>query len=415
MANDFNREEVILFERVLEKFDSDNTVIKRASMFSQPGSEMQRRGDTVWRPQPQISVTVDGLDITANIGSITGMSVPATLTTISNVPFEMDALELRDSLQRDRKADSAAQALSAKVNRSIADNVSNTGSLVVTKLGSLAGYVDVATCEALMIENDISDTSKSFVFNARDYLDVADNLATRTLQRRSEQAYSESTVGPVAGFQTFRTSYQKTLAVGGAGTTVSGGGQRHVPASTSTAATLEVQNIDNRFMDLNVTSGAGLNVNDAFTIVGVNALSHINKNDTGQLKTFRVTAINANVLTITPPIIVGDGTSDAEDDYANVTAEPAGGAAITVLNTAAAPTNVFFDDQSMEVFSGRLAFDEDMAGVAVMRQSTDSGLEIIFAKQGNVKTGITTYRLTIFFGTTNLNPEMNGILLANQV
>lgn len=415
MPNDFNREEVILFDRVLEKFESDNTVVKRASMFSQPGSEMQRRGDTVWRPQPQISVTVDGLDITANIGSITGMSVPASLSTIANVPFEMDALELRDSLQRDRKADSAAQGLSARLNRATADVVSNTGSLVVTKLGALAGYIDVATCEALMIENDISDTSKSFVFNARDYLDVADNLATRTLQRRSEQAYSESTIGPVAGFQTFRTSYQKTLATGGAGTTVAGAGQRFVPSSTTTAATGEVQNVDNRFMDLNVTAGGSLNINDAFTIAGVNALSHINKNDTGQLKTFRVTNIVANVVTITPPIIIGDGTSDAEDDYANVTAVPADTAAITVLNTAAVPTNVFFDDQSIEVFSGRLSFDEDMAGVSVMRQSTDSGLEIIFAKQGNVKTGIATYRLTMFFGVTNLNPEMNGILLANQV
>jgi hypothetical protein len=412
MANSFNREEVILFERVLEKFESDNSVVKKAGRFTQPGAEMQRRGDTVWRPQPQISTTVDGLDITGNIGSITGLSVPATLSTISNVPFTMDALQLRDEFQRNQKADSAAQALSAKVNRAIADNVSNSGSLVVTKSTALAGYVDVATCEALMIENDIMDTDKTFVFNARDYLAVADNLAVRTLQPRSEKALSDSSIGPIAGFDTFRTSYQRTLPAGGAGTTVAGASQKHVPASTSTAATGEVQNVDNRFMDLNVTAGANLNVNDAFTIAGVNAVSHINKNDTGQLKTFRVTNIAANVATITPPIIVA-GASDAETDYANCSAVPANLAAITVLNTTAKPTNVFFDDRSIEVFGGRLAFPED--GLTTTRMTTDSGIEIIFAKQADILTGINTYRLTIFFGTTNLNPEMNGILLALQV
>lgn len=412
MSNSFNKEEVILFERVLEKFDSDNAVVKQAARFNQPGSEMQRRGDTVWRPQPQISTTVDGLDISSSIGSITGRTVPATLSTISNVPFQMDALALRDGFQREQKAMSAAQALSAKINRAIADNVSNTGTLVVAKTGAIGGYSDVASCETLMIENDIADSSRTFVFNARDYQTSAENLASRTLMKRSEQVLSETSLGPLAGFDTFRTSYQKTLAAGGTGTTVSGAAQKHVPASTSTASTGEVQNVDNRTMVLNVVAGANLNVNDAFTIAGVNAVSHINKNNTGQLKTFRVISIATNAVTISPPIVVA-GASDAETDYANCSAVPASGAAITVLNTTAKPTNVFFDNGSIEVFGGNLAFPED--DLTTTRMTTDSGLEIIFAKQANVLTGVNSYRLTIFFGTTNLNPEMNGILLGGQV
>jgi len=412
MANSFNREEVILFEQVLENFDSDNTVVKQAGKFTQPGSSMQRQGDTVWRPSPQISTTVDGLDITGNLGSVTGLAVPASLSTVSNVPFTMDALSLRDEYQVTQKAKSAAQALSAKINRAIADNVSNTGSLVVTSSVALTGYDNIGECEALMIENDISDTDKTFVFNARDYQAVASNLASRTLQSRSEKALTDSSIGPVAGFNTYRTSYQRTLPAGGAGSTVAGASQKHVPASTSTAASGETQNVDNRFMDLNVTAGANFNVNSAITIAGVNAISHINKNDTGQLKTFRITAINANVITITPPIIVA-GATDAETDYANCSASPANLAAITVLNTVARPTNVFFDNRSIEVFNGNLAFPED--GMTVMRQSTDSGLEIIFAKQADILTGVITYRLTIFYGVTNLCPEMNGILLPLQV
>ena len=39
MANSFNKEEVVLFERVLEKFDTDNIIAREAEMFSQPGEK----------------------------------------------------------------------------------------------------------------------------------------------------------------------------------------------------------------------------------------------------------------------------------------------------------------------------------------------------------------------------------------
>ncbi len=169
-------------------------------------------------------------------------------------------------------------------------------------------------------------------------------------------------------------------------------------------------------MTLTVNSTTSIVAGDKFTIANVNAIHHINKVSTQQLKTFTVISNDsATTLTIAPPIIVGDGTSDAEDDYANVDAAAANSAALVFLNTTAAKTNVFFRDDSIEIFAGHLAFDEDMAGVAVMRMTTDSGLEIVFAKEGNAKTGKAFYRLTIFFGTTNLAPEMNGILLGGQV
>lgn len=414
MANSFNQEEVILFENVLERFDSDNTIANEASMFSQPDASMQRQGDTVWRPMPMVATTVDGLDVTSSIGDVNGLSVPASLSTIINVPWEFDAKEARDSYYRDEKARAGAQALSARVNRMIADNVGNTGSLVVTKASNLGGYDDIANAETLMIEQDIADTQKAMVLNARDWQKMSKDLADRTLQPRSERALSHSAVGPVAGFNTFRTSYTRTLQAAGGGATTVDGAQKHVPASTSEAGTGETQNVDNRFMNLTVDNSGGVAVGDAFTIAGVNALSMINKKDTGQLRTFRVTeVVNGTTIKITPAIIVG-GASDAETDYANCSAQAADNAVITWLNTTQAPTNVFWCNNSIEIFSGKLAFTEDMAGVSVMRQSTDSGVEIIFAKQGNAKTGKAFYRLTAFLGVTNLNPQMNGIVIGNQ-
>ncbi len=411
MSNQFNKEEVILFEQVLMKFDTDNTIAKQAGRFNQPGTEMQRRGDRVWRPSPQIAVTVDGLDITGKLGSITQMSVPADLTTIANVPWQLDAKEMRDPLYRDRKAKAASQALSARINREMAFKIRDEGSLTVSTGSALTGYDDISLADALMMENDVVG-EKTMVLNPRDYNRMGGNLASRTLMPRSEQALDNTNIGPIANFSTFKTAFGPTLtaAAGGGGITVTGD-QRFVPRSQVISGTGEI-NQDNRFMNLTVSTTTNVKVGDKFTIAVVNALSHINKEDTSQLKTFSVTGIvSSTVLTITPPIIVGDGTSDAEDDYANVTAAALNAAALVFLNTVTVQTNPFFINDSIEVFGGRLAFDEDMAGVAVMRQMTDTGIEIIFAKQGNVITGKSTYRLTIFFGVTNLNPEMNGILI----
>lgn len=418
MVNQFNREEVVLFEQVLEKFDSDNTVAKQAARFRQPGQEMQRRGDSVWRPSPQISTLVQGLDITGNIGSITQMSVPATLSTIDNVPFELDALQMRDELYRDRKATSAAQALSAGINRAMANNVKIWGSLTVRNAvtaTALAGYDDISLADALMIENDVLGNDKTMVLNPRDYNRMGGNLAQRTLMPRSEKALDDTNLGPIANFNTFKTSFSPALpAAGGGVTLVSGGPQSYVPASISTAATGETENVDNRTMTLTVDNTAGVVAGDKFTIANVAALSHINKNDTLQPKTFTVVSVvDGTNLQIAPPIIVA-GASDAEDDYANVDAAALDTAPLTWLNTVAAQTNVFFMNDSIEIFGGNLAFGDDMAGVAVMRQVTDSGIEIIFAKQGDVKTGKSTYRLTTFYGVTNLNPEMNGVLIGSQ-
>lgn len=415
MANSFNREEVILFEQVLEKFDSDNTVANQAAKFRQPGKEMQRRGDTVWRPSPQISTTVDGLDITAVIGSITQMSVPATLSTISNVPFQLDALELRDELYRDRKATSAAQALSAKINRAMANNVNIWGSLTVDVTAALSGYNDISLCDALMIENDVLGSDKTMVLNARDYNAMAGGLASRTLQPRSEKALDSTDLGPISDFNTFKTSFTPSVAAADGGATTVTGNQKYVPVSISTAATGEVSNVDNRTMELTVSNSAGIAAGDKFTIDLVNAVSHINKNNTNQLKTFSVVSVvDGTTIQIAPPIIVA-GASDAETDYANVNAQAVNGESLNWLNTTAARSNIFFMNDSIEIFGGNLAFNEDMAGVAVMRSVTDSGIEIIFAKQGDVKTGVTTYRFTMFFGVTNLNPQMNGVLIGGQV
>jgi hypothetical protein len=118
-------------------------------------------------------------------------------------------------------------------------------------------------------------------------------------------------------------------------------------------------------------------------------------------------------MTISPPIISNQGGSDAEAQYQNVTVTPSATAAIVFLNTVAANINVFWQKDAMEILPGRIATPSD-AGVAVMRGTTDQGLELVMQKFADINTGNIKYRMDTLFGTVMANPEMAGILIFSQ-
>ena len=99
--------------------------------------------------------------------------------------------------------------------------------------------------------------------------------------------------------------------------------------------------------------------------------------------------------------------------YKNVTATPANGAVITFLNTATAAINPFWQKDSLEILPGRYVFDEN-SGAAIMRATTDQGIEVVMQKQYNIDNMVYKYRLDTFFGVTNKQPEMSGIMLFGQ-
>ncbi len=208
----------------------------------------------------------------------------------------------------------------------------------------------------------------------------------------------------------------------GSGYLINGAGQKHIPVSTDANG----NNVDNRYQALSVDTGTGApKIGDAFTIAGVNAVSLIHKNETTELQTFRIvgglggvgTTPSTSAWTITPPIIVGDpANTQAEKEYANASAAPADAAVITFLNTATAPANIFFLNGAVEIVHGSLAtMDLDGAGVATMRQSTDSGIEILFAKGSEIENLGTQYRLTMWVSPNVLIPDMCGVMLGSQI
>ena len=140
----------------------------------------------------------------------------------------------------------------------------------------------------------------------------------------------------------------------------------------------------------------------------------ITKGATGQSKTFRVISVDSGTLaTISPPIISAGGGTQAEEQYKNVNATPADGAALTWLNTDAAPINPFWQMDALEILPGRYVVPEN-SGVAVQSGKTDQGFELVMTKFFDIDTFKIKYRCDIKFGVVNLQPEMTGILLFGQ-
>jgi hypothetical protein len=428
MSNSFSKEERVAFEDLLEGFQDALVLSRHVNIYNTDQTMMERANNTIWRPQPYIAQSINSTPGTAIPGyqGMTQLAVPATLGFSKTVPWEMTSLELRDALQEGRLGESAKQKLASDINIAIMNSAAGLGSLVVPIAAAAGDYDDVALCDAIMNEQGVPDYDRFMALSSRDYNGLAGNLvgtARSFGNQKSDKAYERSYVGMVAGFDTYKMDYanRQTAAAGGGSITIdtSGAGTQanYTPQATSTSVGGQI-NVDNRFQTVTVSSSTNVKAGDAFTIAGVFAVHHITKQSTGQLKTFRVVSVPAGgtSLVITPPIIGAQGVSptDAQLQYKNVEVATASDtSAITFLNVNAASVNVFWQRDSLEILPGRYAVPSD-AGVAVMRATTDQGIELVLQKFYDIDSMTIKYRMDTLFGVVNKNPEMSGILLFNQ-
>ena len=423
MANSFSKEERVAFENLLEGFNDALVLSRNVAVFNTDQTMMERTSNILWRPQPYIAVSYSGTDMTTNFDDYTQLSVPATIGFSRSVPWVMNATELRDALQENRLGDAAKQKLASDINVSVMNVAALQGTLFVRRTGAASGFDDVAQCEAVMNEQGIQSGDRYLALSTRDYNGMANNLAATTRSfgnSISDPALRRSYVGPVASFETYKLDYAVRIlgASGGAGITVNtlpAGGNAYVPRATSVAATGEAANVDNRYQTITVSSTTNVRAGDAFTIANVNAVHHITKGDNGQPKTFRVNSVpSATTLVISPPMITGQGGSDAELQYQNcVVNAAASNAAIAFQNTQTAAANPFWHKDAIEILPGRYAVPGD-AGAAVMRGSTDQGIELVMTKQYDINTMKTKFRVDTLYGVVNKQPQMTGVMMFGQ-
>jgi len=419
--NSFSKEERVAFENLLEGFQDALVMSRNVSIYNTDQTMMERTNNTIWRPQPYISRSFPGTDMTSNFTDYTQLSVPSQIGFNRSVPWIMTATELRDALQEQRLGNAAKQKLASDINVQVLNTASTLGSLVVKRTTAATGYDDVAQCEAIFNEQGVQFEDRYLALSTRDYNGMASNLASRqTLAGKALEAYDKSYIGEVASFGTYKLDYANriTAAAGGSITidTRDSAVNYWVPKSVTTSpSTSERLNVDNRFQTITVSATASVQAGDCFTIAAVEAVHHITKQSTGQLKTFRVVAVvDGTHLQITPPIVSAQGATSAELEYQNcVVNTKAANSAIVWLNTAASYINCFWQKDAIEILPGRYAVPSD-AGVNVIRASTDQGIELVMQKFYNINTMKIQYRLDTLFGVVNKQPEMSGIILFGQ-
>lgn len=429
MANAFSKEEIVFFDQVLAGFNPNNITAKQVAKFKPPSTEFERSALTIHRPIPYISTNVDGLNLdVSDFADITQLTVPSSLNAnltapsdIKNIPFQMNAVELNDPQQRDRKAQSAVQKLSALVDTLIATKIGQEGGLVVTKSTAIDNYSDVVKAEEQMTLRDVPIMDpRTIIMNAVDWNNISGNLANRDAPPTgvSLTAFERSQIPTIATFDSFKANFTPSLVAAAGSSFLVNLEQKLVPLATDANG----NNVDNRSMLLNIDGGSGtIKIGDALTIAGVNALSLINKEDTQQLQTFRVISVESSIqIRISPAIITNNATAtptpvQSELEYANCSNSARNNVAITFINTQTARTNIFFHNDSVEIVHGSLAtMDLNNAGVQTMRRATDSGIEILMAKGSEVRTLGTEYRLTMWVNPNILNPMMCGIVIGGQ-
>jgi hypothetical protein len=196
MANSLVKTVETAFVDILASFDDECVISREVKKYGTGAQLMERASDTIYRPMPYILNSQDrvvGTDVTFD--DVTQRRVPSTIDKAPTVAFKLNALELRDQVQKGLLGEAAKQRVASDINTEVRDLISLTGSLVVAISGAMGGYDDVALAEALMLEQGITGVRK-LGLNTRDYNLMAGNLASRTLDNsKSLSAYERSMLG----------------------------------------------------------------------------------------------------------------------------------------------------------------------------------------------------------------------------
>ena len=419
MATSFTKQEQVMFDNVIEGFDDLLVIAKGAELYNPlTAQEAVNAQDKFWLPCPMIGSSYDGFDQSSNFDGLTQLNVPCSVGYHKSSPKTLSAKNLRNTFAMNQYGAASKQKLASDVNLALFNTAALYGSVVSKRTGAASGYDDVADLDNRFTRIGVPQDGRMAFYAPSAMNAMAGNLAGRSEDSsRSRDAYERAMIrGDIAGFQVFKNDQEIRLtAATGGDVLVNGPNQYTVPAATVTSAGL-TENKDNRYTNLVVDGGtyANIKVGDAFTIDGVFEIHLITKQNTGSLKTFRVVdKPAANTIRIYPAIIDAAEGSIGSKEYANVSNAPADNAALTWLNTVAAPMNPFFRKESLILIPGSYSVDA-ADGWMVMRATTSLGIGITYTRQGSINDLSVKARWDIDFGTALLNPEMAGVQLFGQ-
>lgn len=419
MANQLAKDLEIAFEEYVESFEASCVVSQNAAKYRPSDTAMQRAGDVEYRPQRYHADIIEGLDLTGKTGTdIVQRLVPSAFKEPQNVLWKLDAREMRDPEHKKEMGRAAGQRVAAKIDSDLIAAAARYATHVIPVGDNSQGTLGLDLWDgAAQIGAQFTSigipqgVNKRSFWNAFSYKDLAKELGGRQYAAGLTQtAYEKAKIPDVAGFDSYQTDISARLGAGPTGAIT----LTSAPAHKVVAKDANDLPVDNRQGIIAVSAGHGLEAGDAFTIAGVNMVHMISKDTTDTPQVFRVLDVSGNNITITPQILPPNNADVPSRPYANVDANAASGAELTVINKVAANANLLWADGSVELMWGNLAFPTGQ-GPQVMRATTKQGATLIMSYAFDHIAGVTTCRFTTLYGTSVLVPEYVGLVLPKQV
>lgn len=414
-------------DEIVETVENLTPMAQKTNKYDPPSPSMQRSGNTFWLPVEQEAPTQPGWDLTGKATDVLELSVKCNMGEPDNDFFQLRADDLRDERSYRRRIQASAKKLANNVEKAIAQQAVDMGSLVVTNpqpIGTTAGsgWDFVADAEEVMFARELNrDAGLSYFFNSKDYKAAGHDLVNRDMFGRiPEEAYKNGTIQrQVAGFDdVLRSPKLPTLAASTATGLTVAGAQKFKPEAWRLDADGNKENVDNRVATVTLSAGTGLKRGDKISFAGVKFLSQMAKNVLTHDATFTVVAVNGANVTIAPKPVALDDTSltAAERAYANVNTSLANMMAVNILNVKTAETNVFWADDSIRLVSQPIPANHELfAGMKTQSFAIPGvGINGIFATQGDISTLTGKCRIALWYAACAVRPEAIGVGLANQ-
>ena len=327
--------------------------------------------------------------------SIQNVTEPSTSITISNqkhVDFQFTSQDLTLTIEEfsERYLKPAAAELANQLDYDVLTNYNQVFNLVGTPGTVPAAFSALAAVGQRMDEGAVPQDGRVLVLNPAAYWSLASNLTTLYVKSVAEPAL-KGFLANIANFEIFEDQNIQAQTVG------AWGGSGVVNSAGQTGSSL----VTNGW---NASVTGLLNVGDVFTINGVYAVNPKNRQSTGSLQNFLVTATansdsgGNSTISIYPAIT----TSGA---YQTVSASPANLAAITVKGSASTSyaQNIGFVKDAFGLVTVPMELPQ---GVDFAAREMYKNISIRVVRAYDINNDVFPCRMDILYGTATFYPEL---------
>lgn len=416
MPNSFGQTVVANFNEYTDQYTENMTMLDLVTVREWDQKQNFYNGQQIWMPREIRATSTESLDLTGMFQGGTQLMIPIIVDSAQSSGFSATLSDLNNPVFLDKYAKAQfkqiTQDISTRIHREIHRYAKNfrhfsTAPNAYDDLGYIQSYFESVGVTGFDNLIAIVDPSLRTTY-ARDPANRQNLTGDITTK-----AYRNAYISTVANVDIFSTQVLLNTEVASATGVTINGAQSWNPVPTDPMT--RQLNYDSRFWYLSVTVTSGtIKVGDAFTVanagVTINEVNYSTRLDTGYPFIFRVVEIvsgggGSGVIRVASPAIFG--TSEAEEQYQNVTAKLANGATVTFLNTARRKTNYVLHKDAIEFYVYEIPDYKSIPNSMYYHKSYGKkGLSFHITASSEIETLKTKVAIRTGFGINIVRPEL---------